>query len=61
MRVREAIRLIEADGWRQVGSKGGHRQFKHPVKRGRVTVAGAPGKEVPPGTMNSILHQARLK
>ena len=28
-KVREAIKLIEADGWRTVTTKGSHRQFKY--------------------------------
>jgi predicted RNA binding protein YcfA (HicA-like mRNA interferase family) len=40
-KVREAIRLIEADGWRGVSTRGSHRQFQHPTKPGRVTVAQA--------------------
>jgi len=59
--VREAIRLIEADGWRQIAIRGSHRQYKHPEKPDRVTVAGKPSQEVSPGTLNSILKQAGLK
>jgi predicted RNA binding protein YcfA (HicA-like mRNA interferase family) len=40
MKVREIIKLIEADGWYRIKARGGHRQYKHPVKRGRVTVPG---------------------
>jgi len=40
MKVRDIIKLIEADGWYRINAKGGHRQYKHPVKRGRVTVPG---------------------
>ena len=29
-KVREAIKLIEADGWRKVTTKGSHRQVKYP-------------------------------
>lgn len=61
MKVRDAIRMIEADGWRIVKQEGSHRQFKHPCKPGRVTIAGAPSDELAPGTLNSILKQARLK
>lgn len=61
MRVREAIRLIEQDGWLQVAQKGSHRQFKHPSKKGRVTIAGNPGHELPKGTLASILRQAQLE
>ena len=55
------IRLIEADGWRHVRTRGSHRQFNHGIKRGVVTVAGKLGDEVAPGTLNSILKQAGLK
>lgn len=59
--VREIIRLLEADGWYLVATKGSHRQYKHEVKAGRVTVAGKPSEEVAPGTLNSILKQSGLK
>jgi predicted RNA binding protein YcfA (HicA-like mRNA interferase family) len=61
VKVREAIRLLEQDGWFQVRQKGSHRQFKHPSKQGRVTVAGNPGHELPKGTLASILRQAQLE
>ena len=61
MSVRKLIRLIEADGWVQVAQKGSHRQFKHPSKPGRVTVAGHAKDNLAPGTLNSILRQAGLK
>jgi predicted RNA binding protein YcfA (HicA-like mRNA interferase family) len=60
-KVRDAIKLIEADGWHEVSTKGSHRQFKHPTKPGRVTVAGPPSDDLAPGTYNSILKQAGLK
>jgi predicted RNA binding protein YcfA (HicA-like mRNA interferase family) len=61
VKVREVIRLLEEDGWRQVRITGSHRQFKHFLKPGVVTVAGRPGIDVPSGTMKSILKQAGLK
>jgi predicted RNA binding protein YcfA (HicA-like mRNA interferase family) len=61
MNVRDTIRLIEDDGWFQVANRGSHRQFKHPQKPGRVTVAGKPSDDLAPGTFNSILKQAGLK
>jgi len=60
-KVREAIKLIEADGWSEVRTKGSHRQFKHPTKPGRVTVAGQASDDLASGTYNSILKQAGLK
>jgi predicted RNA binding protein YcfA (HicA-like mRNA interferase family) len=61
MKVRDAIRMIEDDGWYVVATKGSHRQYKHPTKPGRVTIAGHPGHDLAPGTLNSILKQAQLK
>ena len=61
MKVREAIRMIELDGWRQVAMRGSHRQFKHVSKPGRVTIAGKPSDDLAPGTCDSILKQAGLK
>lgn len=61
MKVREVVKLIEDDGWYLVRTKGSHRQFRHPVKLGIVTVSGNLGKEMPPGTLNSVLKQAQLK
>jgi predicted RNA binding protein YcfA (HicA-like mRNA interferase family) len=61
VKAREAIQLIEADGWYLVATKGSHRQFKHPTKLGRVTIAGKPSDDLAPGTLNSILKQAGLK
>jgi predicted RNA binding protein YcfA (HicA-like mRNA interferase family) len=58
MTVREVLRRLQADGWVRVKSKGGHRQFKHPTKPGRVTVSGKASHTVPPGTLASILKQA---
>jgi predicted RNA binding protein YcfA (HicA-like mRNA interferase family) len=61
MKVRDIIKLIEADGWYRVPAKGGHRQYKHPTKPGRVTIAGHPSHDLAPGTLNSVLKQAQLK
>ena len=60
-KVQELLALIEADGWFQVRQRGSHRQFKHPTKPGLVTVAGKPGDDLAPGTLNSILKQSGLK
>jgi predicted RNA binding protein YcfA (HicA-like mRNA interferase family) len=61
LKVREAIRMLEADGWFLVAMRGSHRQYKHLTKSGRVTVAGHPADDLAPGTLNSILKQAALK
>ena len=61
MKVRDLIKALEKDGWRDVRTKGSHRQYQHSVKIGTVTVAGKPSIDVPPGTLNSILKSAGLK
>lgn len=61
MKIREMIRLIEDDGWFIIRQKGRHREFKHPAKTGRVTIAGNLNDDLAPGTLNSILKQAGLK
>lgn len=61
MTVREVIKLIEKDGWFLVRTKSSNRQYKHPKKKGRVTISGSTGGDVPAGTLNSILKQAQLK
>jgi len=53
--------VAQRDGWYLVATEGSHRQFKHRTKSGRVTVAGKPGHDLPPGTLNSIIKQAGLK
>ncbi|MGC2423949.1 MAG: type II toxin-antitoxin system HicA family toxin [Nitrospirota bacterium] len=61
MKTREIIKLLENDGWYQVDSKGGHRQFKHPTKSGRVTVPFHGGNEyLPAYLVANILRQAKI-
>jgi predicted RNA binding protein YcfA (HicA-like mRNA interferase family) len=61
MKVRDVIRMIEQEGWYLVVTKGSHRQYKHPDKPGRVTIAGHPSEDISPGTWMSIKKQAGLK
>lgn len=61
MKVREVLELLESHGWQVIRQKGSHRQLQHPTRLGTVTVAGKPGVDIPPGTLNSILKQAGLK
>jgi len=53
--------MLQDDGWFLVATRGSHRQLKHPLKPGRITVAGKPSDDLAPGTLNSILKQAGLK
>jgi predicted RNA binding protein YcfA (HicA-like mRNA interferase family) len=61
MKVADILRLLAQDGWYHVSTSGSHRQFKHPTKPGRVTVAGKPSDDLAAGTLNSILKQSGLK
>ena len=61
MKVRDVIRRLEDDGWYLERTKGSHRQFAHPTKTGKVTVAGKPNIDVPIGTLKSIWRQAQLE
>ena len=61
MKVRIVLKILRNDGWFEVARRGSHRQLKHPVKKGRVTVPGKPSEDLAAGTLNSILKQAGLK
>jgi predicted RNA binding protein YcfA (HicA-like mRNA interferase family) len=61
VKVRDVIKLLERDGWYLVRTRGSHRQYKHPVKRGLVTVAGKRSDDLAAGTLDSVLKQAGLK
>ena len=61
MKVRDVLRLLEADGWYLARSRGSHQQYKHPRKPGLVTVPGRGNDDLAPGTLNSILKQSGLK
>jgi predicted RNA binding protein YcfA (HicA-like mRNA interferase family) len=61
MKVKAVLRMLRDDGWVEVSRRGSHRQLKHQVKSGRVTVPGKASDDLAPGTLNSILKQAGLK
>jgi predicted RNA binding protein YcfA (HicA-like mRNA interferase family) len=60
-KVKEAIRMLEQDGWFLIATRGSHRQFGHEEKPGRVTVAGKLSDDLAIGTWKSIMKQAGLK
>jgi predicted RNA binding protein YcfA (HicA-like mRNA interferase family) len=61
MKIRRVIRMLEMDGWRLHSTRGSHRQFKHPFKSGRVTVAGHTGDDISRPMLSSVRRQAGLK
>lgn len=54
---REVIKMLISNGWYEVACDGDHHQFKHPTKKGRVTVT-HPRKDIPIGTLKSISRQS---
>lgn len=60
MNSSKLIRMLEDDGWELVRITGSHHHFKHPTKKGLVTVP-HPKKDLPAGTVNSVLKQSGLK
>jgi len=61
VKYREIVRLIEGDGWQLSRQRGSHRQYAHPTKPGKVTIAGHANQDVPKGTAANILRQAGLR
>ena len=57
---REVIKSLLLDGWYEVTVVGSHHQFKHPAKKGRVTIK-HPDKDIPRKTLDSIERQSGLK
>jgi predicted RNA binding protein YcfA (HicA-like mRNA interferase family) len=60
MHSRALIRILKENGWYEVHQAGSHKQFKHPEKKGRVTVP-HPKRDIPRGTLKSIEKQAGIK
>jgi predicted RNA binding protein YcfA (HicA-like mRNA interferase family) len=54
----EIIKRLQQDGWVIHNIRGSHYQFKHHVKKGKVTVP-HPKKILPIGTLKSIFKQAQ--
>jgi len=61
MKVREVVRMLTQDGWYLTRTRGSHHQYKHPTKKGLVTIPGNRNDELAQGTLKSILKQAGLK
>lgn len=61
IKVRDLIRMLRRDGWELVKIKGDHRQFKHPTKKGKVTVNKKLSDDLDGDLLDNILKQAGLK
>ena len=60
-KVRGSIAEVEADGWVLHHTRGSHRQYRHPVKAGTVTIPGHPGEDMDPGIVHSIYRQVQIQ
>ncbi|MCY4622723.1 MAG: type II toxin-antitoxin system HicA family toxin [bacterium] len=60
VKVREAIRIVQREGWTLVDTRGSHRQFRHPVRPGKVTIPGSLAEVLHPKTWGTILKQAGI-
>ncbi len=58
--VREVMRILRRDGWYIDRTRGSHRMYKHPEKKGTVVVAGHPSEDMAEGTWRNVLRQAEL-
>lgn len=56
---REVLEILKKNGWYEVGCDGDHHQFKHPSKKGKVTIT-HPKKDIPSGTLKSISKQSGI-
>lgn len=60
MKVRDVIKLVEAEGWFYVSITGSPRQYEHPTRKGRVNISGNLNDDVRPATLKSIRQQAGI-
>ena len=58
--MKDIVRIILRDGWVLVRQKGSHKQFKHPDKKGVVTIAGKDSMELHPKVLKSIFKQVKI-
>ena len=61
MRPREVEKIIRKDGWTCKKTSGGHKQFVHPSKPGKVTIPQHAGDTIDDFLLSRILKQAGLK
>jgi predicted RNA binding protein YcfA (HicA-like mRNA interferase family) len=57
---RKSIKTLKQNGWYEIAKVGSHTQFRHPERKGRVTVP-HPKKDMPIGTLKSIERQSGIK
>jgi predicted RNA binding protein YcfA (HicA-like mRNA interferase family) len=60
MKVRDIIKILERDGWYLARTRGSHRQYHHPVKKGTVTVTGKESIDMEAGLLHNVFRQAQI-
>jgi predicted RNA binding protein YcfA (HicA-like mRNA interferase family) len=61
VKVHEVVRVLQSDGWMLIRVRGSHQHFRHPIKKGIVTVPGKRNEDLAIGTLKSILKQAQIR
>lgn len=61
LKISDVLKAIQNDGWYISNQRGSHRQFKHPTKKGKVTINGKPSDDVWGALLKSIERQSGLK
>ena len=61
MKYREFTRALRDEGWSLRSQEGSPQQWVHPTKPGKVTVAGHPNGDIPPGMLSAMRKQAGMK
>ena len=57
---RDVMKILLEDGWVEINCVGDHHQFKHPTKKGKVTLR-HPVKDLGVRDLKSIEKQSGLK
>lgn len=60
-KVRYVLDLLKKDGWVLKNQVGSHRQFVHPIKKGKVTINAKESDTLTQFVLNSIWKQAGWK
>ena len=60
MTFKQLEKILKQDGWYCYKVVGSHYQYKHDIKRGKITIP-RHCKAIKKGTLNSILKSAGLK
>lgn len=54
MNAKEAVKLVQKDGWVFERQTGSHKIFKHPIKKGTVVIPDHGKEDIRTGTLKSI-------